>query len=515
MARSASSSVAQTVTPLPAARPSALTTTPSPSAASRAAKSMAASTSWNAAARAIRTPAAAATSWQNALLDLDPGRRRRSARRPARPCDEGIGDTGRQRGLGPDDDELDGLALGDLDDPGWVEWVGARDATHPRLERDRLAAGRHDDLVDARLGGQLPGQGVLAATAPDDEDPGRHDQAHTGVPDRLRIGRQARSMVWVRSGPTETSTIGTPAWRLDRRQVAPGVLGQVRERADVVDRLLPAVERLVDRPHAREGRPARWPDLDPPPVELVGDAQLDRLDPGQDVELVEHDAAHAVDGHRVAQRHGVEPADPARAPGHGPELAPPSAIPAPISSWSSVGYGPEPDPGRVRLHDADHFVDLERTDPAAGARAAGDRARRRHVRVAPVVEVEERPLRPLEQDVFAARQRRLDQPGRVIEVVAQPDAPAERLLDERLDLECRAAHPAEHQVLVGERALDPFAQDRRIEQVLHPQAESPGPVAIGRPDPAAGRARPSRRPAEPRWRRRAPRDRASSRGRSG
>ncbi len=31
------------------------------------------------------------------------------------------------------------------------------------------------------------------------------------MPGRLRIGRQARSIVWVRSGPTDTSTIGTPA----------------------------------------------------------------------------------------------------------------------------------------------------------------------------------------------------------------------------------------------------------------------------------------------------------------
>ena len=29
---------------------------------------------------------------------------------------------------------------------------------------------------------------------------------------RWRFGRHARSMVWVRSGPTETNTIGTPAW---------------------------------------------------------------------------------------------------------------------------------------------------------------------------------------------------------------------------------------------------------------------------------------------------------------
>ena len=35
--------------------------------------------------------------------------------------------------------------------------------------------------------------------------------AHAGIPGRRRMGRKARSMVWVRSGPTETSTIGTPA----------------------------------------------------------------------------------------------------------------------------------------------------------------------------------------------------------------------------------------------------------------------------------------------------------------
>ena len=37
------------------------------------------------------------------------------------------------------------------------------------------------------------------------------DEAHAGRLGRLRIGRHARSIVWVRSGPTETSTIGTPA----------------------------------------------------------------------------------------------------------------------------------------------------------------------------------------------------------------------------------------------------------------------------------------------------------------
>ena len=60
----------QTVTPLPAASPSALTTSPRPSASSARANGSPPdrSAASNAAARAIRTPAAAATSWQNALL---------------------------------------------------------------------------------------------------------------------------------------------------------------------------------------------------------------------------------------------------------------------------------------------------------------------------------------------------------------------------------------------------------------------------------------------------------------
>ena len=42
--------------------------------------------------------------------------------------------------------------------------------------------------------------------------------------------------------------------RLERRHVASRVLGQVGEAADVVDRLLPALEVLVDRDRARRGR---------------------------------------------------------------------------------------------------------------------------------------------------------------------------------------------------------------------------------------------------------------------
>ena len=134
---------------------------------------MAADASVNASARAIRTPAAAATSWQNALLDSI---RAAAAVGPntAKPASSRASATpGGQRRLGSDDDQLGRLATGDRHDRGAVERVDAGHAAHPWLEPDRVAAGRDDDLVDTRLGRQLPGQRVLAPAASDDEDAGR------------------------------------------------------------------------------------------------------------------------------------------------------------------------------------------------------------------------------------------------------------------------------------------------------------------------------------------------------
>ena len=149
------------------------------------------------------------------LRALDPGRggARAEDREPG--VRERVGDAGGQRRLRPDDDELGGEPPGDRDDRRTVERIDGL-AADPRLRRDPVGSGRDEDLVDARLGGELPGQRVLAAAAADDQDPGRLDQArqrrscarHRG---RWRIGRQARSIVCVRSGPTETSTIGAPA----------------------------------------------------------------------------------------------------------------------------------------------------------------------------------------------------------------------------------------------------------------------------------------------------------------
>ena len=79
-----------------------------------------------------------------------------------------------------------------------------------------------------------------------------------------------------------------------------------------------------------------------------------------------------------------------------------------------------------------------------------------------MVEVEQRPLRAFEQHVLAAEEGGLDEPRRVVEVVAQAVAPGGGLVDQRVDARTsRRPMLCEHQVLVGKRAFDPLAQDVR------------------------------------------------------
>ena len=108
-------------------------------------------------------------------------------------------------------------------------------------------------------------------------------------------------------------------------------------------------------------------------VHLVCDAQADRVDAGQDVQLVEHDRADAVDRDRVAQRNRVEPAHPARPSGRRANLVTPGGDPLAdrVAQLGREGTGAHA--RRVGLHDPDDLADLERPDAAPGAGAAGDR----------------------------------------------------------------------------------------------------------------------------------------------
>ena len=195
---------------MPAASPSALTTQPAPPAARSVAKAIGRLGFGEDAG--VGHPDAGrggdVVAERLAGFDARGVARRPEDREPG--LAQRIGDAGGQRRLGPDDDQLDRVGSRHGDDRRAVERIH-RHAADARLGRDPGTPRRDDDLVDARLRGELPGERVFAPATADHQDPGRHDQGHATIPGRLRIGRQARSIVWVRSGPTDTSTIGTPA----------------------------------------------------------------------------------------------------------------------------------------------------------------------------------------------------------------------------------------------------------------------------------------------------------------
>ena len=142
----ASSRESVTTTPLPAASPSSLTTCGAPSASRAASTSSIVVQTW---ASAVGTSAAAMTSLAKDLL---PSRRAASAEGPktAKPGRTAyVGNACDERGLGPDDDEVDLVLPRQGGDRVAVEDV---DGDAQRRRVDAGVAGRRDHRVDLRVG---------------------------------------------------------------------------------------------------------------------------------------------------------------------------------------------------------------------------------------------------------------------------------------------------------------------------------------------------------------------------
>ena len=136
--------------------------------------------------------------------------------------------------------------------------------------------------------------------------------------------------------------------------------------------------------------------------------------------------------------------------------------------------------------------DPRRRDAGPGARAPGRRRRRRHERVGAVVDVEQRRLAGLEQDVRPGIQRLFEHERGVGDHRAQPLGVPEQLLDDPIGL-CRTGvvDLDEHLVLQRQGRLDLLPQDALVEEVLHPDADPVHLVGVGRPDAAARGADPA------------------------
>ena len=155
-----------TTTPLPAARPSALTTT-APGWASM--KASAAATSSNTPNAAVGTPASRISRFAYAFepFDLRRGARRAEERQPGGA--HRVAQPGGQRHLRSTHDQIG--ALGDRRRDQLAGRVRAdRNAGDLRLAGDAGVAGRGDDLFAQRALPQLPGERVLPSARANEKD---------------------------------------------------------------------------------------------------------------------------------------------------------------------------------------------------------------------------------------------------------------------------------------------------------------------------------------------------------
>ena len=106
-----------------------------------------------------------------------------------------------------------------------------------------------------------------------------------------------------------------------------------------------------------------------------------------------------------------------------------------------------------------------------------------------MIEVEQRALGTLEEDVLAGGEGRLDERGRVHDPVAERRAPGQRAFVERLEVErLEVGQRGSQRVLLFHGPLERRTQDRRLQEIAQADAGPGRPIGIGRPDAAVGGA---------------------------
>src|SRR5204863_3666160 len=126
----------------------------------------------------------------------------------------------------------------------------------------------------------------------------------------------------------------------------------------------------------------------------IADADAQRIDSRENVELGDGQRGHAIEADGVAQRDLVEPAAAAWPPGGGPHLAPALAKPLAELVLELRREWPRADARRVGLCDPPDLVDVPGPDAGTDAGRARDGVRRGDEGIGPVVEVKHRPLGP-------------------------------------------------------------------------------------------------------------------------
>ena len=224
-------------------------------------------------------------------------------------------------------------------------------------------------------------------------------------------------------------------------------------------------------------------------IDVVGHAHLDGVEGRKHVELGHGDVGEAVDARGIVGDRAVKPAATTTATGGHAVLI--ALLGQRVASLGLIGklggHGARTDAGDIGLHDAQHAIDVLHADAGAGNGAAGGAVGRRHVRIGAVVDVEQRRLGALKQQVLALVDHVVEQQARLGDVGAQA-------LGHRQVLVANLVHGVGGQVVdelelgvhAGESGLQLVAEQRLVQHVLHAQANAGHLVLIARTDAALG-----------------------------
>src|SRR6266704_1107933 len=168
-------------------------------------------------------------------------------------------------------------------------------------------------------------------------------------------------------------------------------------------------------------------------VELVADADLDRVAGVQHVELGDGQGVEPVDPRRVAQADGVHPSAASRPARDRAELLAARAQQVGNVAAQLRGERAVPHPRAIGLGDADRPVDLGRGHARSRAGSARGRARRRDEGVRAVVEIQHGPLGALEEHGGACLHPAVEEKGGVGDIGRQPSGIAEIRAQDALD----------------------------------------------------------------------------------
>ncbi len=188
----------------------------------------------------------------------------------------------------------------------------------------------------------------------------------------------------------------------DELDIVPRRFGELVAGGGAFEGLLPAGHRLPDRARVVEVALVCGEVRGLGAVALaVADADRELCEIRQHIEFRESERGDPVHADGIAEGDEVEPAAATDSAGDGAELAAEVAEALLVGAFDLGGERAFADPGDIGLGDAEDAVDARGSDPDTGRGARGDRVRRGDERVGAVVEIEERRLRALEEDVLA------------------------------------------------------------------------------------------------------------------